>query len=378
MQLKKKIIAIDTKNLALYSGGIAAFFKPLLLGWIKKRVDWQFTLIGPSFDAAEFSRLPNCNIHIVPWPKWVFRFLRHPFYDNFLFTRAVAKVKPDAVFTPYHDVRLPRGVVSAMMIHDTCLHDLPDVYPMRIRCYYLHMLKNNLKVVNRVITVSKTSKRDLLMRYGLTDSLCGVVPNTIDPRLLNPLSAKKRAEKLRKDRRHGMHLFYPGGSEHRKNISRMCEAIVLLSQMGEDPYIWITGQCNDIWLECFKSIPAIESSRFCFLGRLEIEDLAAQYRASDAVVYPTLCEGFGRVALEAMELGVPIACSDIEVIREVAGDYPVYFNPRDSNAIANAIKLAAKLGPQAPRHYQDYQPEYVLGAFIAEMDIAFSSIGLAS
>ena len=42
---------------------------------------------------------------------------------------------------------------------------------------------------------------------------------------------------------------------------------------------------------------------------------------------PSLGEGFGRVGLEAMELGVPLACSDLPVLHEVLGDYPEYFNP---------------------------------------------------
>lgn len=160
-------VAVDTKNLALYTGGIAAFFRPLLQAWITSRPQHDFVLVGPPFDMPEIAAAQNARRQTVPWPLLLPKPLRHPVYDNLLFPRAIRDVRPDFVFTPYHDVRLPRGVPSVMMVHDTCLHDLPDVYPRRIRGYYLHMLKRNLGVAGRVLTVSQTSRRDLQARYGL-------------------------------------------------------------------------------------------------------------------------------------------------------------------------------------------------------------------
>ena len=364
-------VAVDTKNLALFAGGIAAFFRPLLHAWIAQRPDLDFVLVGPPFEMSELAALPNCKLWNIPWPEVLPRPLRHPFYDNVQFPRAIRAVRPDVLFTPYHDVRLPRGIPSVMMVHDTCLHDLPDVYPFRIRAYYLHMLKRNLALASRVLTVSQTSRRDLCARYGVPDAFCGVVPNAIDPKLTESVAAITEAARLRAERGPGLHVFYPGGSEHRKNIHRLSEAVRALAQSGKQPHLWITGTRDRGWSACLDNMPEREAACFHFLGRVSIESLAAQYRACDAVVYPTLCEGFGRVALEAMELGVPLACSDIEVLREVAGNYPNYFNPREPSAIAAGILAAATRGQQPARRCEDFQPAHVVGAFIAQMDLAF-------
>jgi glycosyltransferase involved in cell wall biosynthesis len=361
-------VAVDTKNLALYTGGIAAFFGPLLAAWLKQRPEHDFTLVGPCFDTSAMEKADNWRQHLVPWPERLPRPLRHPVYDNILFPRAVSAVQPDLIFTPYHDVRLPAGVPSVMMVHDTCLHDLPDVYPLHIRGYYLHMLRRNLKRSAHVLTVSQTSRRELQARYGVPDEQSGIVPNAIDPRMTGSATASAQAAVLRIARAPALHLFYPGGSEYRKNIRRLTLALAQLDALGHSPHLWITGSLDPAWTDCLMDQPVDLRERFHFLGRISVEALAAQYLACDVVVYPTLCEGFGRVALEAMELGAPLACSDLEVLREVATDYPVYFNPRDTADMTQAVLQARDLGRQQGRQCPDFQPEAVAERFLGAMD----------
>lgn len=371
-------VAVDTKNLALYTGGIAAFFGPLLAAWLKQRPEHDFTLVGPHFDTSSLEPAHHWRQHLVPWPERLPRPLRHPLYDNFLFPRAVRAVQPDLIFTPYHDVRLPTGIPSIMMVHDTCLHDLPDVYPLRIRGYYLHMLRLNLQKSSQVLTVSQASRRDLRERYGLSDEKSGIVPNAIDPRMTGSATASAEAAALRRSRAPGLHLFYPGGSEHRKNIRRLTLVLAQLNELGHCPHLWITGSLDPAWKACLADQPVAQRERFHFLGRISVEALAAQYLACDVVVYPTLCEGFGRVALEAMELGAPLACSDLEVLREVATDYPVYFNPREIGDMTRAVLDAWHQGRPQARQCPDFQPEAVVKRFLGAMDAVIDRLRTVS
>jgi glycosyltransferase involved in cell wall biosynthesis len=73
------------------------------------------------------------------------------------------------------------------------------------------------------------------------------------------------------------------------------------------------------------------------LGWVSDADLEGLYALADAFAFPTLFEGFGLPVLEAMARGVPVACSDLPVLREVAGDAAVMFDPRDVSAIRSAI-----------------------------------------
>jgi glycosyltransferase involved in cell wall biosynthesis len=73
------------------------------------------------------------------------------------------------------------------------------------------------------------------------------------------------------------------------------------------------------------------------LGSCSTEELDALYALADCLVLPTLHEGFGLPVLEAMARSLPVACSDIPALREVAGDAAVYFDPRVPAQIAARI-----------------------------------------
>jgi glycosyltransferase involved in cell wall biosynthesis len=67
------------------------------------------------------------------------------------------------------------------------------------------------------------------------------------------------------------------------------------------------------------------------------EHLAPLYGGAKAFVYPTFSEGFGLPAVESMQCGTPLICSDIPVLREVAGDAALYANPHQPEEIASRL-----------------------------------------
>jgi glycosyltransferase involved in cell wall biosynthesis len=79
-------------------------------------------------------------------------------------------------------------------------------------------------------------------------------------------------------------------------------------------------------------------------GYLEDAELEALWRLAGCAALPTLAEGFGLPVLEALVRGVPLACSDLPELREVGGELPRYFDPRDPASAAAAI-TAAMTGP---------------------------------
>jgi glycosyltransferase involved in cell wall biosynthesis len=105
-----------------------------------------------------------------------------------------------------------------------------------------------------------------------------------------------------------------------------------------------------------------------FAGWLNDAELRLAYAAADAVVYPSLCEGFGRVCLEAMDTGTPLACSDLLVMREVAGDYAYYFDPYKVESIAEAVLAALSEGRCNPVRDARFQDAAVKASFLLAMD----------
>ena len=364
-------VVIDTKNLALYAGGIAAYVRPLVVAWLAHRPDVRFSLVGPAFQFEALQAFRNWTHVAVPWPTFLPRPTRHPLYDNLLFPRALRRLAPDFVFSPYHDVRLPKpgkGPASVMMIHDTCLDQLKGIYPAHHRVYYLAMLRLNLRRAAHVITISEASRQAILARYPIPPERLSVVYNTAESDFANGLSDSAELATLRRAYGDGRLLFYPGGSEYRKNVARLVDALVLLIRSGQDMRLLVTGVLDARWVRALAGKESIVRDRVRFLGRLDGAAVKAHYAAADVVVYPTLCEGFGRVCLEAMHMGTPLACSDLPVLREVANDYACYFDPTDPRAIAEAIRGAIASGRQIPRQDARFSLGVVTKQFTELMD----------
>ncbi len=97
------------------------------------------------------------------------------------------------------------------------------------------------------------------------------------------------------------------------------------------------------------------------IGWIPREDLYRWYGRARAFMYPSTFEGFGLPVLEAMAAGVPVACSDIPPLREVAGDAALFFDPLDEDSIVAALdriltddalrRGLSQAGPQRARQF---------------------------
>lgn len=358
-------VCIDVKNLALYEGGIAGYARPLIDSWVRARPDVRFTLLGPTLGEPIAPEAQNCEHHVVAWPTVLWRPLRHPVYDNVIFPRAVRTLSPDWLFSFYHDVALPKASQSTrsiLMIHDTCLQDLPGVYPARIRGYLLFMLRRNLLRADHILTVSNSSRAAISRCYAIRPERLHVIYNAIER------SEISTSERKMLPTNNGKTILYSGGTDARKNLDRMMAAFASLVASGRDIHLCITGSRSAIWEDRLRGVASEVTARVHFLGRLSAEDLQLAYRQADMVLYPTLCEGFGRVCVEAMAVGTVVACSELPVLREIAGDYPVYFNPRDVADIARGIGKALGMERRAAVMDKRFDREAVAESFVDLMN----------
>jgi len=361
-------ILVDVKNIALYGGGIAHWISPLLAAWIKHRPDDKFLLLGPDFNTEFLPKSDNWAHVRLNWPKWLPRQLQHPWYDNVLYPRAVARLKPDMVMSPYHDVRMPKGIPSIISVHDLCLDEMDEVYPRRIRMYYLSLLRWNLKRASLILTVSETSRRKLIERYGVAPDRVRVVYNASPAVFDEAPEAKTVGEFKYRYAADCRLLFYAGGSEYRKNIERLVLAFRDLLQKDSRLILLATGKRDARWDVTLAQMPNDTRQKVVFAGRLNDQDLCLAYAAADAVIYPSLCEGFGRVCIEAMSVGTPLACSDLPVMREVAGNYAHYFDPYDIDSMARSVSASLSEGKRLPVRDLRFQNAAVRASFLCAMD----------
>jgi glycosyltransferase involved in cell wall biosynthesis len=366
-------ILIDAKNIALYKGGISHWVGHQLQNWFAftKEIH-QFALLYPIGSNLNEVDLIGAGQEPLSWPQYLPRKLRHIWYDNFLFPKTVKKLHPDFLFSPYHDVRLPKkskGIYTVITVHDLCFIDAPQAYPLFIRIYYLWMLRINLARANHVITISESTKERLSQEFNFPLENLSIVPNSIETAFLESIPNSGELQGWRNQNGYlgGKILLYSSGIDHRKNIDRLLEAMRLLWANGYNFGLCITGNLDSRWRHLFKE-EELSSGKVKFLGYLSLSQLRLAYQAADAVVYPSLCEGFGRACIEAIACGTPLACSDLPVFHEVAGNNASYFDPSDIKAMSKAIYLALEQNRKIPYLDPRYELKETQRQFVQTMN----------
>lgn len=159
----------------------------------------------------------------------------------------------------------------------------------------------------------------------------------------------------------GPYALFVGQTDPNKNVPRLVEA--WSRDVPKDLGLVIAGASGRDEADVLSSISRSSArQRIRRLGRVSDSTLARLYADASCFVFPSLAEGFGMPPLEAMARGVPTAVSNLPVLQEVTCGEAVAFEPRDPDAIADAVtrmiddsglrrRLIAE-GPQIARRYQ--------------------------
>src|SRR5690606_6847481 len=108
----------------------------------------------------------------------------------------------------------------------------------------------------------------------------------------------------------------------------------------DDVALVLAGARGWYYDEIFRTVTALGlAGRVHFPGFVPAADLPAWYAGAEAFVYPSLFEGFGLPVLEAMACGVPVICSRVPSLLEVAGDAAITVAPDDEAGFAHALRL---------------------------------------
>ena len=140
-------------------------------------------------------------------------------------------------------------------------------------------------------------------------------------------------------------LLYVGNAYPHKNITKLLDAMLLLNFKFKISNLKLIMACpRDVFSNRLKA--EIEKrgleQKVELKGYLKTEDLKKIFQKASVYVFPSLSEGFGIPALNAMAASLPVICSDIPVFREIYADSAYYFNPNDAPGIAHKISEVLK------------------------------------
>ena len=208
------------------------------------------------------------------------------------------------------------------------------------RFAYNFTLRSIVKRARAVIAVSQHTKNDLLRLLKPDPQKISVIHEGVNPRF-HHISDRRIVDEFRKKENLARpYLLYTGVWRSHKNLVNLIKAFAIFKHKGKfDGMLVITGK-EDPWYPEVKQTVAQEhlEGDVRFTGLIPDEDLVVLYNGAAMYVLPSLYEGFGLPALEAMACGVPVCASETSSLPEVCGrENAVFFNPKNPSDMAEKI-----------------------------------------
>jgi glycosyltransferase involved in cell wall biosynthesis len=235
------------------------------------------------------------------------------------------------------------GIASVATILDVIWIHYPEATGARFRAVMGTLAPLVGRSATRIIAISEAAREDISTTLRLDYEKFDVAPLGISPPTASePTQAERDGlrERLGLDARPVV-LCVAAKRKH-KNLHGLIRAIAAIAERagGEPPLqLVLPGSPNDYEQE-LRELAAelgVEGS-VRFPGWVSDAELDVLYSLATCFVLPTFLEGFGLPVLEAMARGLPVACSDIPVLSEVAGDAAALFDPNDPQSIAGTIE----------------------------------------
>lgn len=235
----------------------------------------------------------------------------------------------DLVFNPGFTGPKSLRVPMITVFHDLQHVHHPEFFRKRELPFWNLLLAQAIRSSTKIIAASETTRRDVIDHYHLSDEKVVVIPHGVEDAFFT-LERKPDPE--------NPFLLCVATLDPNKNIDRLVR--VFASLRGEFPRLKLVlagmrGGQTAMIESVVDELRLRNAVRITgWIPRTEIYDL---YARATAFVFPSAFEGFGLPVLEAMAARVPLACSRIDPLIELAGNAATFFDPKSEQEIAQAV-----------------------------------------
>jgi len=306
----------------------------------QKYSEHQFYFIFDRKFDKSFIFSDNIEPIILPPPT------RHPLIFPYWFEIALAgklkKLNPDIFLSPDGYLSLRSKVIQLPVIHDINFFHNPQDIPFSARSHYNYFFPKYAQKAKRIATVSEFSKSDIVNSYKINPEKIDVVYNGASE-IYIPLSESEK-NKIKANYSNSTDYFiFVGSLSPRKNVENLFKAFdIFKNKTGSVFKLMIVGSPMHKTSGIFQTFSSlIHKKDIIFTGKLEEDILHKVLAASSGLTFVPYFEGFGIPILEAMYCEVPVICSNLTSMPEVAGDAGLLVNPYDTQEIASAMETLA-------------------------------------
>jgi glycosyltransferase involved in cell wall biosynthesis len=252
--------------------------------------------------------------------------------------RRLARGDVDLFWSPLITLPMRCPVPAVATVHDLTVLLFPETHTFKVRWSLLPFLRPSFEAARRLVTISESTARDLAFHFPQCAEKIRVVYPGIDPEFRPGEPAEIAATRRELGAPEG-YVLYAGTIEPRKNVGRLLDAwTALRSEDPGTPPLILAGPQGWGSERLARRIQALAPEGVTAVGRVDRARLVRIFQAARVFVYPSLYEGFGFPAAEALACGVPVVTSDTSSLPEVVGDAGLLVDPNDAGAIAMKIK----------------------------------------
>jgi glycosyltransferase involved in cell wall biosynthesis len=307
-------VALDVAHLRLGAAGVARATRGVADA-LAARGDVELRRLG---EGAEVPRGSAARKALVPALDGVW----YPLLTRRAAQRAGADV---------HHCPAPRGPLArgrpplVLTVHDLAALRHPETLSSWNRHYTTRLLPAMARAADRVTTPSTDTAADVQRLLGVPGGRIRVVPNGVDARFFGAARPTPTP---------APYVLFVGTPEPRKNLVRLAAAVAALRATGRPERLVVAGSAG--WgLPSTTFGPHVE-----LLGRVTDDELHALYAGAACLAIPSLHEGFGLPAVEAMASGCPVVAARRGALPEVCGGAAVLVDPLDVESITTGLEQA--------------------------------------
>jgi glycosyltransferase involved in cell wall biosynthesis len=347
-----KTLCIDLRWID--ASGVGVYIRGIMPGIVSRLSDVSIVGIGDVTRLKSFSWSNSPNLRLIDCQAE-----RYSIQEQLQLPRAIPS-GTDLFFSPFYTIPLLfRGKV-AVTVHDLAHLTLPEITGDRKKHMYAQMMFRAVrKRASIIFTVSDFTKAELL-RFTKGTTSSNILPIHLG------IAPEWRAASQLPAIRPMPYFICVGNVKPNKNIPRLVRAFrKIQNQIPHELVIvgqkegMITGESKE-----FFDLVRGSGPRVVLTGEVSQPDLLALVARAEALVMPSLYEGFGLPPIEAMAAGVPVIVSRAASLPEVCGDAALYFDPLSEEEIAGSLlqiagdeALRSQLKEAGLRHSRKYDWE---------------------
>jgi glycosyltransferase involved in cell wall biosynthesis len=273
-------------------------------------------------------------------------------FEQVAFPLACRRLELDLAHVPYFASPLFSAVPTVVTVHDLIPLILPAYRGSPLVRLYTRLVAAAARKAEAIITVSQASRQDIVRclhippeRIHVTYEAAGDAFQPVEDEACPEPSRRDQLASIRqKYALPERYLLYLGGFDQRKNLSTLLRAFALLVNRQPQARLVIAGQVpawdGPLFPDPRRLVRELGvEERVVFTGWVPEEDKPALYSGATAFVFPSLYEGFGLPAVEALACGTPIIASDRSSLPEVVGEGGILVEPTDAKALAEAMEM---------------------------------------